>query len=275
MDILDVKIIKDYIRMCDDGWQQGWHERNAGNLTYRMREDEVADCREYFVLDRPWVDMGVTGKNLAGEYFITTGAGKYFRNTVLDPENCIGIVEINHAGDGYRIVWGLSNGGRPTSEFPSHFLNHSVKKEATKGENRVIYHAHPPAVIALTFVLPLTEKAFNDALWRTITECPIVFPVGVGVVGWMMPGGVEVAKVTSELMKKRDAVIWAHHGMFVSGADFDLAFGLMHTVEKSADIVGRVFSMGKPVLQSISDDELRAVAVDFKLDNFNAALLEE
>ena len=33
MGILDVKIVQDYIRMCTDGWKQGWHERNGGNLT--------------------------------------------------------------------------------------------------------------------------------------------------------------------------------------------------------------------------------------------------
>ena len=31
MGILDVKIVQDYIRMCTDGWKQGWHERNGGN----------------------------------------------------------------------------------------------------------------------------------------------------------------------------------------------------------------------------------------------------
>ena len=36
MSILDLDIIKGYIRMCTDGWNQGWHERNGGNLTYRM-----------------------------------------------------------------------------------------------------------------------------------------------------------------------------------------------------------------------------------------------
>ena len=37
MSILDLDIIKGYIRMCTDGWNQGWHERNGGNLTYRMK----------------------------------------------------------------------------------------------------------------------------------------------------------------------------------------------------------------------------------------------
>ena len=42
MGILDIAIVKGYIRMCNDGWLQGWHERNGGNLTYRMKEEEVA-----------------------------------------------------------------------------------------------------------------------------------------------------------------------------------------------------------------------------------------
>ena len=29
MSILDLDIIKGYIRMCTDGWNQGWHERNG------------------------------------------------------------------------------------------------------------------------------------------------------------------------------------------------------------------------------------------------------
>ena len=54
---------------------------------------------------REWVNMGVTGENLAGEYFISTGSGKYMRNVTLDPEDCLGVVEINEAGDSYRALW--------------------------------------------------------------------------------------------------------------------------------------------------------------------------
>ena len=156
MGMLDISIMQRYIRMCQDGWEQGWHERNGGNLTYRLTGDEVAEMRPFFnETPGPWVAMGVTGANLAGEYFISTGSGKYFRNVALDPEDSLCVVEINPAGDSYRIVWGLKNGGRPTSEFPSHFMNHSVRVAATGGACRVIYHAHPANVIALTYVLPL------------------------------------------------------------------------------------------------------------------------
>lgn len=263
LDILKVPCVEGFMRLCADGWLQGWHERNGGNLTYRMTEEDVIACKPYFKTPGEWVNMGVTGANQAGEYFITTGSGKYFRNVELNPLESIGIVEINDKGDSWRIVWGLENGAKPTSEFPSHFMNHSVRKEATNGANRIIYHMHATNVIALTYVLPLTDRDFSRALWQSATECPVVFPEGVGVVQWMVPGGAEIAVATSELMKKYQAAIWAHHGLFVSGPDYDTAFGLAHTIEKSAEIYWKVLATGKPILQTITDDQLRAIGHDF------------
>ena len=67
MGILDIEIVKGFMRMCNDGWLQGWHERNGGNLTYRMKEEEVAQCRPFFnAQPREWVNMGVQADNLAG-----------------------------------------------------------------------------------------------------------------------------------------------------------------------------------------------------------------
>ena len=265
MGILDIDIIKAYVRMCDDGWKQGWHERNGGNLTYRMRTEEAEECKPFFMAEPgEWVELGVCAENLAGEYFISTGSGKFFRNVILEPQNNICIAQLNEKGDAYRKVWGLEQGGRPPSEFPSHIMNHSVRKEATKGENRVIYHAHTPSLIALTYILPLTARDFSRALWQSATECPVVFPGGVGVVEWMVPGGAEIAMATCELMKSYEAAVWAHHGLFCSGPDFDISFGLMHTIEKAADIYYRVLSAGQgKITQTITDDNLRAIARDF------------
>ncbi len=265
MDITDVRVIKDYIRMCGDGWDQGWHERNGGNLTYRMKPEEVEECRPFFK-SAPglWVNMGVQAENLKGEYFIATGSGRFFRNVPLCPRDNICIAEINETGDAWRIVWGLEHGGAPTSEFPSHFLNHSVKKAAAGNTYRVIYHAHPANIIAMTYILPLTARDFTRALWKSATECPVVFPGGVGVVPWMVPGGADIAKSTSELMTEFDAVVWSHHGLFASGPDFDTTFGLMHTIEKAAQIYLLALSAGQGgIRQTITDDNLRAIASEF------------
>ncbi|MBR6552137.1 MAG: rhamnulose-1-phosphate aldolase, partial [Clostridia bacterium] len=167
-------------------------------------------------------------------------------------------------GKNYRIVWGLVAGGRPTSELPAHLMNHSVKLTATNGEHRVIYHAHPVNAIAITFVLPLDSKIITHLLWEMMTECPVIFPQGIGVVEWMVPGGEKIAIASSELMKKFDAILWAHHGVFCSGVDFDLTFGLMDTIEKAAEIYVKVQSMGG-IKQSITDAGFRELAKDFGL----------
>lgn len=273
MNLIETDVIRAFVRCCNDGWEQGWHERNGGNLTYRMTEAEVRECEPGFTRQGEWKELGVSAPNLGGESFISTGSGKYLRNVILDPQDSICIVELNEAGDRARIVWGLEKGGHPTSEFPSHIMNHSVKKEATGGAHRVIYHAHVPAVIALTFVLPVSAKAFTRVLWRSATECPVVFPEGVGQVPWMVPGGPEIAQATSEEMKHYNAVIWTHHGLFCSGTDFDDAFGLMHTIEKSADIYIRALSTGMDIKQTITDDNLRAIAEDFGV-TLNEAFLD-
>lgn len=116
-----------------------------------------------------------------------TGSGKYMRNIELNPAANLAIIEISTDGMQYRIVWGLTEGGRPTSELPTHLMNHEVKKRVTQGKHRVIYHAHPANLIALTFILPLDPAVFTRELWEMATECPVVFPEGLGVVQWMVP----------------------------------------------------------------------------------------
>ncbi|MBP3646220.1 MAG: class II aldolase/adducin family protein, partial [Clostridia bacterium] len=59
--------------------------------------------------------------------------------------------------------------------------------------------------------------------------------------------------------------VWAHHGLFVSGPDFNTTFGLMHTIEKAAQIWVLQKSTGLKELQTIEDDDLRAIAAEFKV----------
>ena len=262
MDILKLPFVQGAIRMAYEGYTRGWHERNGGNLTYRLRPEEAEAAAPGFS-PRGWEEIGTQVPSLAGEYFLTSGTGKYMGNLLIAPEETLGIIELDGTGERYRVVWGLTS-GRPTSELPSHLMNHEVKKRASGGAHRVIYHSHPANVVALTFALPLDDKTFTRALWSTMTECPIIFPGGVGVVPWMVPGGRDIAVATSRLMEEFDVAIWAYHGLFCSGADFDLTFGLMDTVEKAAEIVIKVLSTGSK-LEGITSDNLRAIARDFHL----------
>ncbi|MCR5271663.1 MAG: rhamnulose-1-phosphate aldolase [Lachnospiraceae bacterium] len=265
MSLTDIEFFKGFIDMCDKGFKLGWHERNGGNLSYRMTDEDVKAAKDYFNTPSEWFEIGTTVKLLAGEFFCVTGSGKYFMNVKSNPFDSLGIIEIDENGEKYRIHAGFVNGGKPTSELPSHLMNHEVKKHLTEGKYRVIYHAHTTNIIALTFVLPLTDEVFTRELWEMATECPVVFPDGVGVVEWMVPGGRDIAVATSKLMEKYDLAIWAHHGMFAAGPDFDTTFGLMHTAEKSAEILVKVLSMGMGKRQTISPDNFRDLAADFNV----------
>lgn len=264
MSILDMKFMKDFTKITEDAWLKGWHERNGGNISYRLKEEEVNGIKEFINEYRDFQPIGVTVTNLANEYFLVTGSGKFIRNISLAPSENVGIVKIDEAGENYKIVWGLENNARPTSELPSHLMSHSVKKEKTNGQHRVIMHSHATNVIALTFVLPLDGKVFTRELWEMATECPVVFPDGIGIVPWMVPGGAEIARETAKLMEEHNAVIWAHHGIFCSEADLDLTFGLLDTIEKSAEILVKVLSMGGK-RQTILPDNFRDLAIDFKV----------
>ena len=272
MDIKDSTFMEGFKRLTADAFKKGWHERNGGNLTYRVKPEEVESVKDSLHEVKEWQPIGNTVPGLAGEYFLVTGSGKYMRNVSLAPEENVALIKIDEKGEKYGIVWGLVNGGRPTSELPTHLAAHELKKKMTDGKNRIIYHAHPTNLIALTVVLPLNDKEFTRELWEMATEDPVIFPEGIGVVPWMVPGGKEIADASVKLMEKYRVIVWAHHGLFVCGDDFDEAFGLMDTVEKASEICVKVLSMGGKK-QTIPREGFIQLAKDFHID-LNTDLLD-
>lgn len=265
MKVLDSEVMKGYIRMCTDGFNQGWHERNGGNLSYRMKPEEVEEVKDDFNENEDWIEIGADVPGLAGEYFIVTRTGKYMRNVELDPAANLCILQVGEDGKTYRILWGLTKGGKPTSELQTHLLNLEVCKQRDPNI-RVVYHCHPANIVALSFVLPLDSRVFTREIFEMETECPVVFPKGIGVVPWMVCGGKEIGDATSEIMKTQDVAIWAYHGAFACGTDFDTTFGLMHTVEKAAEILVKVKSMTDYKKDPITPDQFRALGKAFHVE---------
>lgn len=274
MDILDTTFAKEFIETADKGYRMGWHERNGGNLSYRIPKDALEPVRESLRPSGDWTAIGTDVPTLAGECFLVTGSGKYLGNVKKDPADCLGIIEISPDGTAYRKLWGFVGGGRPTSELPTHLMNHAVRSAATGGAHRVIYHCHPANLIALTFILPLEDAVFSRELWEMMTECPIIFPAGVGVIPWMVPGGREIAVASAAKMEVYDALVWAHHGLFCSGADFDLTFGLAHTIEKAAEIYIKVHSVVPEKRQTITKADFIDLAKAFGV-SLNADFLRD
>jgi rhamnulose-1-phosphate aldolase len=261
---MKTELVSSFTRICTEAYQQGWHERNGGNLSYRMREKEVEEVRDLLNEEAKWQDIDGCVPKLANEYFMVTGSGKYMKNVQRDFADNVAIIRVNEDGTKYKIVWGLVNGGRPTSELSSHLMNLEVLKQRDDGL-RVVYHAHPANTVALTFVLPVDGEVFTREIWEMETECPVVFPQGIGVVPWMVPGGKEIGIKTAEIMKRQNVAIWYHHGMFVCGHDFDEAYGLMETVEKAAEMLVKVMSMSDRKLNTVTPEGFRQIARQYHL----------
>jgi rhamnulose-1-phosphate aldolase len=187
------------------------------------------------------------------------------RNLERDPDRCLGLVEVDPAGESFRIARGFEGGGLPTSELMPHLCAHAARTAATGGSDRAIIHTHPQNLIALTYALELDTKRLTRLLWEMHTECIVVFPMGCGFVHWRMPGGVELAEATAKVLGRRTMAVWQHHGIVAAGPDLEHAFGLIETAEKAAEIYLKAAALG-PVTRRLTTEQLAALAANFGVE---------
>ncbi|WP_439294627.1 rhamnulose-1-phosphate aldolase [Lonepinella sp. BR2882] len=260
--ILDSWFVKGMVKATHDLWLKGWDERNGGNVSFHLLDSDVEPFKSQFAPNPRHELITQDVAEVAGQYFIVTGSGKFFRNVILDPEDTLALIQVDEQGKGYYVLWGLKNGGVATSELASHLQSHIVRIKKSNGQDRVIMHCHPTNLIALTYVLPLDEVTFTRELWEMSTESLVVFPDGIGVLPWMVPGIDEIGYATAEKMAKHSVVIWPFHGIFATGPSLDEAFGLIDVVEKSSEISVKVKSMGGKK-QTITTENFYALAKRF------------
>ena len=256
--IKESKTIKKICEIAKCCYDLGWDERNGGNISLLVSENEVLESLAN-ACSKGKIETGVDTSSLARKFLLVTGTGKYFRNIPNEPEDALGIIRLcdDKTAD---IVWGFENGGKPTSELPTHILAH-IARLAADDSHSVVIHSHPTNVVAMTFTHPLDSKSFTLSLWRMITESLVVFPDGVSVLDWMLCGNVEIGKRSAELLNECRAVIWAHHGIFCTGRDLDETFGLVETIEKSAELYLK--TLGHRITDGITDDRLKELATFF------------
>lgn len=259
--ILEAPFMTEMVRTLTNMYAHTWDERNGGNVSVLLDEAQVA---EYLNVNAPIRDIptGFEAPSLDGRYFLVTGTGKYFKNVQYDPAANLGIVRLSDNGKMAHLLWGFTDGGQFTSEFPAHMMSHAVRLAADPA-NRVILHCHPANILAMTYVHDLDERAFTRTLWQMSTECIVVFPDGVKVLPWMVCGTNEIGLATAEKMKTARVVIWAQHGIYGAGRDLDEAFGLVETVEKGAEIYMKIAHL--PLKNTITDEGLQQLAKRFNV----------
>ena len=250
--VLNSPFVTEMRNTCANMYRLGWDERNGGNISYMLDENEVAEYLDINKVIRE-IPLGFDATALSGKIFIVTGTGKYFKNVNDDPETNLGIIRIAEDGKTANLLWGYKDGGRFTSELPAHLMSH-IARLSVDPENRVIMHSHPTHTLAMNYVHELDEKKFTHTLWEMCTECIVVFPDGVGVLPWMLCGTNEIGEATAEKMKEFRLVVWGMHGIYGAGKTMDETFGLIETVEKAAEIY--MLTAHLPRVNTIKDEEM-------------------
>ena len=253
--IFEAPFVREMEKTTANMYRLGWDERNGGNISYLLDEKEVGEYLDLTKVIRT-IPTGFSAKELIGKIFIVTGTGKYFKNVESDPETNLGIVRIGKDGTTAELLWGYKDGGRFTSEFPAHMMSHTARLKVDQ-EHRIVMHTHPTYTIAMNAVCPLDEKDFTKRLWKSNTEAIVVFPDGVGVLPCMVCGTNEIGEATAAKMKDFRLVVWTNHGIYGTGRTMDEAFGLIETVEKTAQIY--MLTLGH-VQNVIPDEVLKGLA---------------
>ena len=261
-DILTAPFIRELCELCGHMYRLGWDERNAGNVSLLLDEEEAARHLDTArVLRRFSLDFDAGA--MAGRLLLVTGTGEYFRTLSRDPEKSLGILRIAESGRKAELLWGYREGRRFTSELASHILSHKARLAADPG-HRVVLHSHPTHLVAMTAVCGGDEREFTRALWKSCSECIMVFPEGVGLLPWMPFGTAAIGEATAQKMARHRLVVWPLHGIYGAGRSMDEAFGLIEVAEKAAQLY--LLTAHLPQKTELTDERLRLLAETLKLD---------
>ena len=252
--ILKAPFVQNVCKTASNMYRLGWDERNGGNISVLLDEEQVGEYLDLGKVERE-IPLGFDASVLKGRFFIVTGTGKYFKNVEDDPETNLGIIRIGEDGKSAELLWGYKDGGKFTSELPAHLMTHATRLKIDPN-HKVVMHTHPTYTICMSAVVKTDDRVFTEKLWRNNTEAIVVFPDGVGVLPCMVCGTNEIGEATAEKMKKYRLVVWTNHGIYGVGKDIDEAFGLIETVEKTAQLY--MLTLGH-VVNEIGDDVLQGL----------------
>ena len=212
-------------------WQNGWAERNGGNITVNIT-DLVDDEIKALPAISEVKQIGTALPALKGCYFFCKGTGKRMRDLARWPMENGSIIRILDDCASYVII--ADNAVMPTSELPSHLSVHARLIE--KGSNyKATVHTHPIELIAMSHNKKFMGKdVLSNLLWSMIPETKAFCPLGLGIVPYQLPGSLKLAEETLKELEDYDVVMWEKHGVFAKGLDVMDAFDQIDVLSKSA-----------------------------------------
>ena len=92
------------VKATSDMWLKGWDERNGGNVSLRLLEEEVKPFAADFCLQPRCIELTQPAPALANDWFLVTGSGKFMRNVQLDPADCLALLQVDDKGLSYKFT---------------------------------------------------------------------------------------------------------------------------------------------------------------------------
>ena len=242
-------------------WQNGWAERNGGNITVNITAFIDEDIKHLPAISeiRP---IGVKLPHLKGKYFYCKGTGKRMRDLARKPLDNGSVIRILDDCESYVII--ADNPVLPTSELPSHLSVHNRMIEKGSPYTATV-HTHPIELIAMSHNKKFMGKdVLTQILWSMIPETKAFCPLGLGVVPYALPGSLELAEGTLRELEDYDVVLWEKHGVFAKGLDVMDAFDQIDVLEKSTKIYINARCMGYEP-DGMSQEQLQEMTKAFNL----------
>ena len=208
-------------------WQNGWAERNGGNITVNITEYVDDEIRQLPAISDV-KQIGVTLPALKGCYFYCKGTGKRMR------------------------------------DLARHLTVHARQIETGSGYKATV-HTHPIELVAMSHNREFLGKdVLTRILWSMIPETKAFCPLGLGIVPYTLPGSNALADATLKELEDYDVVMWEKHGVFAKGKDVMDAFDQIDVLSKSAKIYINAKCMGfEP--EGMSDEQMKEMTVAFNL----------
>ena len=242
-------------------WQNGWAERNGGNITVNVTDLVDDAIRALPAISDP-IQIGVTLPALAGSYFYCKGTGRRMRDLARLPMANGSIIRILPDCASYVII--ADEPVMPTSELPSHLTVHASLIEQGS-PYRATVHTHPIELVAMSHSKKFLGKdVLTKILWSMIPETKAFCPLGLGIVPYQLPGSKALADATLKELEDYDVVMWEKRGVFAKGLDVMDAFDQIDVLSKAAKIYINARAMGfEP--DGMSDAQLAEMTEAFHL----------
>ena len=92
--IIEAPFMVETIRTLTNLYRLGWDERNGGNLSYLLYDEDIEGYLDTAKVIRT-IPMSFDASAIKGRIFLVTGTGKYFKNVQYDPEKNLGILRMH------------------------------------------------------------------------------------------------------------------------------------------------------------------------------------